>query len=166
MEWGLPQWITLAVAAQRVGELVLARRNTERLLAQGGVEHGAAHYPLLVGLHGLWLASLLLYVPADAALSWKLFAVFLVLQGCRVWVIASLGRFWTTRIVTLPRAPLVRRGPYRWVRHPNYLIVALEIPVLPAAFGAWEIALVLGFLNLFMLRWRIRVEEAALAGRA
>lgn len=164
-ELGLPQWVTLAVAAQRLGELALARRNTERLLAAGAYEEGAAHYPFLVGLHALWLVMLLLYVPADAGLSWPLLGLFGLLQAARVWVIASLGRFWTTRIITLPRAPLVRRGPYRWVKHPNYLIVALEIPVLPAAFGAWEIALVLGLLNLFMLRWRIRVEETALTPR-
>ena len=92
-------------------------------------------------------------------------AAFLALQAARVWVLATLGRYWTTRIITLPDAPLVRRGPYRFVRHPNYLIVAAEIAVLPLVFGAWQIALVFSILNLLLLSHRIRRENAALAGR-
>ncbi|MGF1594575.1 MAG: isoprenylcysteine carboxyl methyltransferase family protein [Kiloniellaceae bacterium] len=161
-----PLWIVLAlVAAQRLAELAYARRNTRRLLAEGAVESGAGHYPILVGLHVLWLLSLAVLVPADRAPDWTLLALFLVLQGLRVWVLASLGRFWTTRIVTLPGAPLVRRGPYRWLRHPNYLVVAAEIAVLPLAFGAWEIAAVFSLANAAVLAWRIRCEESALSGR-
>ena len=104
---GLPQAIVLLVAAQRLAELVLARRNTRHLLAEGGVEHGAGRYPLLVLLHAAWLAALFVFVPAEAAVSWPLIGAYLLLQAARVWVIASLGRFWTTRVITLPEAPLV-----------------------------------------------------------
>src|SRR3546814_6696687 len=100
-------WIVLAlVAAQRLAELAYARRNTRRLLAEGAAESGAAHYPLLVGLHALWLLSLAIFVPADRQPDWGLLALFAVLQLLRLWVLASLGRFWTTRVITLPGAPL------------------------------------------------------------
>lgn len=157
--------ILALVAAQRLGELALARRNTRRLLAAGGVEVGAGHYPAMVALHAAWLVALLLWLPADAPVDWGWLAVFVVLQAGRVWVIASLGRFWTTRIVTLEDAPLVRRGPYRFLRHPNYVVVAAEIVVLPLVFGAWQLALIFGALNLGVLAWRIRVEEQALKPR-
>lgn len=159
-------WPVLAlVALQRLGELALARRNTRRLLARGAVEAGAGHYPILVGLHAAWLVSMALLVPAGAPADAWLLAFFLVLQAGRFWVIASLGVYWTTRIVTLPGEPLVGRGPYRFMRHPNYLVVALEMPILPLVFGAWRIALVFGALNLALLAVRIRVENAALEDR-
>jgi methyltransferase len=159
-------WIVLIlVAVQRLAELVYARRNTRRLLAEGAYESGAGHYPLLVGLHALWLVSLALFVPADRAPDWALLAVFVLLQGLRVWVLASLGRFWTTRVITLPGAALVRRGPYRWFRHPNYLVVAGEILVLPLAFGAWEIAVIFSLANAAILTLRVRCEERALSPR-
>lgn len=153
------------VVLQRLAELALAQRNTRRLLAKGAVEVGRGHYPLIVALHAAWLAALALTVPAEAPASWPLLGFFLVLQAARVWVIASLGPYWTTRIVTLTAAPLVRRGPYRWLRHPNYLVVVLEIAVLPLAFGAVWIALVFSLLNAVLLWHRIRVEAEALAGR-
>lgn len=162
---GLPQVIVLLVAAQRVVELAYARRNSRRLLAEGGIEHGRGRYPLLVLLHGAWLVALLLLVPPGAAVSWPLIGVYLLLQAARLWVLVSLGRFWTTRVVTLPGAPLVRRGPYRWVRHPNYLVVAAEIAVLPLAFGAWELALGFSLANAALLADRIRIEDEALAPR-
>jgi methyltransferase len=137
------------VAAQRLGELAYARRNTSRLLARGAREVGAGHYPLLV----------------SAAPHWPLIGLFVLLQIGRIWVIWTLGPFWTTRIVTLPGAPLVRRGPYRFFRHPNYLVVALEIAVLPLAFDAWEVALIFSLLNAVLLVHRARVETAALAER-
>lgn len=155
--------VVILVAVQRLGELVLARRNTARLLAEGGVEHGAAHYPLLVALHAVWLAVLAVAAPGPVASGWLV--LFVILQLGRVWVLVSLGRYWTTRIITLPSAPLVRRGPYRWLRHPNYLVVALEIPVLPLALGLPLAALGFGLANLAVLAWRIRAEEQALADR-
>jgi methyltransferase len=161
---GLAQIVTLLVALQRLAELGYARRNARRLLAAGGVEHGAGHYPLFVVLHGAWLVALFVLVPAAAPADWGLLGLYGLLQLGRLWVIASLGARWTTRVIVVPGAPLVARGPYRFSRHPNYLIVALEIPVLPLAFGAWQIALGFGLANLALLARRIRVEARALAG--
>jgi methyltransferase len=153
--------ILALVTLQRGGELVLARRNTARLLARGAVEAGAEHYPIMVGLHGAWLAGLWWFAwnrPAD--LGWL--ALYLVLQALRVWTIASLGERWTTRIISLPGAPLVRRGPYRFLPHPNYAVVAGEIAVLPLVFHMWIYAAVFSALNASILWIRIRVEDAAL----
>ena len=161
----LVQAVVLLVALQRLAELLYARRNTRRLLASGAVEVGARHYPLLVLLHAAWLVALLVLVPAEAPVDLPLLGLFVLLQMARVWVLASLGRYWTTRIITLPGAPLVRRGLYRFLRHPNYLIVVGEIAVLPLAFGAWEIASVFSLLNLAILAYRIRIEDAALSTR-
>lgn len=153
------------LVVQRLAELVLARRNTARLLAEGAVEHGRGHYPLFILLHGGWLVALVLLAPADAAIHLPLFIVFVVLQLGRVWVITSLGRYWTTRIITVPDAPLVKRGPFRFVRHPNYMVVIGEIAVVPLMVGLWEVALVFSSLNFILLAWRIRAEEEALAPR-
>ncbi|HLI11410.1 MAG TPA: isoprenylcysteine carboxylmethyltransferase family protein [Alphaproteobacteria bacterium] len=161
----LPQVIVALVALERLAELAYARRNTRRLLAMGAVEHGADHYPLLVLLHAGWLLALLILVPPEAPVSWPLIACFLLLQAARLWVILSLGRYWTTRIITLPQAPLVTRGPYAVLRHPNYLIVTAEIALLPLAFGTWRIALAFSLLNFALLCHRRRVEDAALAAR-
>jgi methyltransferase len=158
-------WVLGLVALQRLAELALAAHNTRRLKARGALEVGQSHYPLIVLLHAAWLVALALLVPAATRPFWPLLALFTALQAGRVWVIASLGHYWTTRIITLPDAPLVRRGPYRYLRHPNYLIVALEIAVLPLAFGAIGIAIVFSLLNGAMLWHRLRVETQALAGR-
>lgn len=155
--------VVALVAVQRLGELVLARRNTARLMAEGAVEHGRAHYPLIVALHAAWLAVLAVQAAGPVNPWWL--AVFVALQAGRAWVLGSLGRYWTTRIVTVPTAPLVRRGPYRWMRHPNYLVVALEIPVLALALGLPGAALGFGAANLVVLGWRIRTEDRALAAR-
>ncbi len=160
---GICQIVALLVALQRLAELVYARRNARRQLAAGGVEHGTGHYPLMVALHAGWLVALFVLVPAQAPADWALLGLYGLLQLGRLWVIASLGGRWTTRVIVLPEAPLITRGPYRYVRHPNYLIVALEIPVLPLAFGAWQIALGFGLANLALLAQRIRIEERALA---
>jgi methyltransferase len=104
-------------------------------------------------------------VPPGTPVTWPLLTLFTLLQAARLWVIASLGRYWTTRIISVPDAPLVGRGPYRWLRHPNYLVVAGEIAVLPLAFGAWRIALLFSALNGLLLWHRILLEDAALAPR-
>jgi methyltransferase len=159
--------VSLAVAVlalvtlQRLGELVLARRNARRLLAQGGVEAGAGHYPWIVGFHALWLAGLWI-LAWDRPVSPQWLALFLGLQIARVWVIATLGPRWTTRIIVLPGAPLVRTGPYRWIRHPNYAVVAGEIAVLPLAFGLPAYAVACSIINAGLLFVRIRTEDAAL----
>jgi methyltransferase len=153
------------VALERLGELAYAAHNTRNLKRRGGIELGGGHYYLLVALHAAWLAALLILLPWNAPVRWFWLGIMLILQGLRIWTLASLGRYWTTRIVTVPQAPLVRRGPYRYVRHPNYLVVIGEIAVLPLAFGAWRIALVFSALNLALLAWRIRIEARALAPR-
>lgn len=159
------EWTLGLVALQRLAELAIAARNTRRLLSRGGREIGASHYPLFVVLHASWLAAILLTVPRSTEPSWGLLAIFAVLQVLRLWVMASLGSFWTTRIITLDGAPLVRRGAYRWMRHPNYWIVVGEIALLPLAFGAWHVALIWSVLNALLLRHRIRLENAALGAR-
>lgn len=149
------------VTLERLAELVLARRNTARLLAAGAREFGARHYPLIVGLHAAWLGVLWLSAPGrPVSLPWL--AVFAVLQAARLWVLATLGSRWTTRIVVLPGAPLVTRGPYRYLRHPNYAVVAGEIAILPLAFGLPLVALAFSLLNAAVLTLRIRAENAAL----
>jgi methyltransferase len=156
--------IALVIAARLV-ELALARRNARRLLMQGAVEAGRSHYPLIVGLHAAWFAAMLAAIPVNTPANWFWLGVFLLLQLARFWVLATLGRFWTTRIITLPGAPLVRRGPYRFIRHPNYLVVELEIVTLPLAFSSTWIAVIFGLANAAMLAWRIRIEDAALSSR-
>jgi len=149
------------VTLQRAAELVLASRNTSRLLARGAREAGAEHYPILVGLHAAWLAGLWWWAwakPADHG--WL--AVYVVLQGLRLWTLLSLGERWTTRIIVLPGAPLVRRGPYRLMAHPNYAVVAAEIAVLPLVFHMPAYAALFTALNASILWVRIRAEAAAL----
>lgn len=149
------------VTLQRLAELVLARRNTRRLLAKGAYEASPGHYPLIVLLHAAWLLGLwLLAWDRPVRLAWL--AVFLVLQLGRAWVLATLGERWTTRIILLPGAPLVRRGPYRLMSHPNYAVVAGEIAALPLTFGLVLYAIVFSALNAAMLAVRIRAEQQAL----
>lgn len=154
--------ILLFVTLQRLSELVIARRNTVRLLKAGGIEWGANHYPVMVALHVTWLAGLWLLAPGRD-ISTFLLAPFALCQIFRLWILATLGQRWTTRIITVPGETLVMRGPYRLVRHPNYLLVAVEVPLLPLVFGLWTFALLFGVLNLAMLAWRIRVENQALS---
>jgi methyltransferase len=153
------------VTLQRLGELLLAKRNTDRLRARGAYEVAAGHYPLIVALHAAWLAGLWYFVVERAAvidLSWAWLGVFAVLQLLRVWVIATLGPRWTTRIIVLPGAPLVAAGPYRFVSHPNYWVVAAEILVLPLVFGLIWYGIAFSVLNAAVLWIRIRAEVAAL----
>jgi methyltransferase len=153
--------ILLLVTFQRVSELVIARRNTAALMAKGAIEHGAAHYPVMVLLHASWLAGLW-YFGWNASVIWPLMYLYIALQAFRVWILATLGARWSTRILTVPHEQLVVRGPYRFLRHPNYLLVLLEVPLLPLALGLHGFALLYGLLNIAMLAWRIRVEETAL----
>ena len=153
--------ILALVTLQRLGELWLSNRNTRRLLAQGAREVGAAHYPMIVAVHAAWLAALWWLAPGQPiALAWL--ALYVLLQGARVWVLASLGPRWTTRIIVLPDAPLVMAGPYRFVSHPNYVVVASEIAVLPLVWGLWPVALIFSALNAAVLFIRIREENRAL----
>jgi methyltransferase len=149
------------VTAQRAGELVWAARNTRRLRARGAIEVGAAHYPAIVALHAAWLLGLWV-LAYDRPLGPGWLGVYGGLQILRVWTLASLGERWTTRVLTVPGEQLVRRGPYRFLAHPNYAVVAGEVAVLPLAFGMPIYALVFSALNAAALRTRIRAETAAL----
>ena len=158
-------WIVLLVAVQRLAEPVYAGRNRKLLLADGGVEHGAAHYPLFVVLHGTWLAAIWLLADPQRPVDAFMLSAFVLLQALRIWIVVTLGRFWTTRIITVPNAPLIRKGPYRWLRHPNYVVVILEITVLPAVFGLAWVTIVFSLLNGLLLFHRIRVEDEVLKPR-
>jgi len=155
-------WLIGFLVMQRFAELGLAQRNTVRLRAAGGVEFGESHYPLMVALHMFWLLGLWMFGHArNVDPIWLAF--FILLQAGRLWVIASLGRRWTTRVIVLPGASLVARGPYRWLRHPNYAVVALEIAVVPLALGLPLFALAFSAANAALLTYRIGVENQALA---
>ncbi|HZZ90047.1 MAG TPA: isoprenylcysteine carboxylmethyltransferase family protein [Caulobacteraceae bacterium] len=153
------------VTAQRLGELVLARHNTTKLMAQGAREVAPRHYPLIVLLHAAWLAGLW-WLAWNRPPSLPLAALFLAVEALRVWTLTSLGPRWTTRIIILPGAPLVRRGPYRFFPHPNYAVVCAEILLLPLVWGLWAYALAFTVLNAAILIVRIRAENAALASAA
>ena len=148
--------ILALVTLQRLGELWLSNRNTARLLAQGAHEVGAAQYPLIVAVHAAWLVALWWLAPGQPL------ALYVLLQLARIWVLTSLGPRWTTRIIVLPGAPLVKAGPYRFVSHPNYVVVAAEIAVLPLVFGLWPVALIFTLLNAAILAVRISEENRAL----
>ena len=150
------------VIAQRLGELALARRNTARLLARGAVEHGAGHYPAIVALHTAWIGALVIWGWNNpVSLPWL--ALFVLLQGLRVWVLATLGDRWTTRIIVLPE-PLVARGPFRLIPHPNYAVVIAEIAVTPLVLGLPWVAAIFSVLNVALLfAVRIPAENRALA---
>ena len=163
--WGPAQWIIVAVMLQRLLELILAKRNTARLMSEGGIEIGRKHYLPIVMLHVAWLIGLFLRTPSDVVINLWLIGLFVLLQVGRIWVITSLGRYWTTRIITLPNAPLVTCGPYRWLRHPNYVIVALELVVLPLAFSDWLIALFFSIANVALMYFRIPAENRILKTR-
>ena len=149
------------VTLQRLAELALSQRNTKKLLARGAHEVAPEHYPFIVMLHASWLALLWLFGPGPP-IEIVLLLLFVLLQLGRLWVIATLGERWTTRIIVLPGEPLVKTGPYRWLSHPNYLIVIGEFAVLPLVFGLWQIAIVFSLLNAAILTVRIRAENRAL----
>ncbi|MCZ4353847.1 isoprenylcysteine carboxylmethyltransferase family protein [Roseovarius aestuarii] len=149
------------IVAQRLSELVIARRNTARLLAEGAYEVGAAHYPVMVAMHCLWIVCLVVF-GYDQTVFYGWLVVFAVLQVLRVWILATLGRRWTTRIIVLPE-PLVAGGPFRYFKHPNYILVVAEIIVAPMVLGLLWVAVIFTLLNAAMLWVRIGVEDRALA---
>ena len=157
--------LVVLVGLERVAELVVSLRNAKWSFAQGGVESGRGHYPFMVVLHTGLLAGCLVeasYRPFVPWLGWTMFAVVLLSQGLRWWCIAVLGRQWNTRVIVVPGLRLVAGGPYRWLRHPNYVAVVAEGIALPLVHTAWVTALVFTVLNIPLLAVRIRTEEAAL----
>jgi methyltransferase len=155
------EFILALVTAQRGAELALSRRNTQRLMARGAVEVAPSHYPLMVAVHASWLIALWVFGHNQSVNPLAL-AAYLVLQGLRAWVMSTLGARWTTGIIVLPNEPLVARGPYRFLRHPNYVVVAGEIAVLPLTLGLPLIAAIFTVLNAVVLFIRIRAENQAL----
>jgi methyltransferase len=154
------------VTAQRLVELAFAHRNTTRLLQEGAVEVGASHYPLIVALHTVWLGALWLWVIAGYdTFWWPAGIAYMLVQVVRLWAMSSLGRFWTTRIIVPANSKLVRRGPYRFIRHPNYCVVIAEIALLPLALGSWPMAIIFSLINAGLLTWRIRMENVTLRTR-
>ncbi|MBY0613440.1 MAG: hypothetical protein K2P80_14780 [Beijerinckiaceae bacterium] len=160
----VPSVLLLAlVTAERLFELWLARRHTAALLARGAYEVAPGHYPLIVGLHTVWLIGLW-WLGAGHELHMTWLVVFLGLQCLRIWVLLTLGNRWTTRIIILPNAPLVSTGPYRLIRHPNYVVVVGEIAVLPLCLGLPWFALWFSLMNAALLVVRIHAEQGALDG--
>jgi methyltransferase len=158
-------WINITILSlvtlQRIVELFIAQRNTKRLIARGGFEVASGHYLLIVALHTIWLAGLW-YLAPRLEVSWPWIFAYLVLEAARGWIIAALGSRWTTRIIVVPGETLADEGPYKYFRHPNYMVVAGEIFILPMAFGLWWYALLFATINGALLYWRIKSEDEAL----
>lgn len=166
LDWPLWAQVVFAyVVIQRLAELVYASANTRRLLSEGGQEHGARHYPLFIILHGGWLISIALFAVPETQPSLFLLNALIASQTFRFWTLASIGRWWTTRIISAPHFPRVKKGPYRFIKHPNYALVVVEIALLPFLLGAPAMAITFSVLNAALLWWRIRVENAVLVER-
>jgi len=166
IDW--PVWaqaVFAYVVIQRLAELAYANANTRRLLAEGGREFGADHYPLFIVLHTGWLISIALFgEPADQP-NMLLLNLFVASQTFRFWTLATIGRWWTTRIISAPHFPTVRRGPYRYIKHPNYALVVVEIALLPLLLGSVSAAICYSVLNAALLFWRLKVENSVLRER-
>ena len=157
----------LVIGAERLVELAVARRNAPWSIAHGGKEFDRGHYPVIVVMHALLLVACIVEVwalhrPFIPRLGWPMVAIVLFSTVVRWWCIAALGKYWNTRIIVIPDAPLVRRGPYRWMRHPNYAAVTAEVAALPLVHSAWLTAIVFSIANALVLNVRIRAEDAAL----
>lgn len=159
-------FIFIIVVIQRLVELAVAKRNEKWMRSQGAIEVGASHYKWMVLMHSAFfislLAEVLVFNRPLPSLWGLLLAIFLLMQVLRVWCLSSLGRFWNTKILILPGANVQKRGPYQWIRHPNYVIVTTELLVLPLLFGAYFTAGLFFVLNIWMLSVRIPAEERAL----
>jgi methyltransferase len=162
---GAAQIAALLILLQRGLEEVYSARNTSRLLAEGGKEAGRDYYPVVAITHLAWIAAIFLLIPPSAPVLWPLAGLYLLLQVARYWIIATLGRYWTHRIITLPDAPIVRGGPYRYLRHPNYVVTIAETFLLPLVFGDAAIAVIFGCVWSAVLYYKILLEDAALAER-
>ncbi len=163
MHFGWGAALLAYVTVQRLAELWWAKQNEARLLSAGGIEHGRSHLALMVLVHVAWLIGLLV-LAYDRAVAPTYLALFIILQLVRFWILFTLGRRWTIRVIVVPGERLVARGPYRFLRHPNYAVVIGEIAVVPLALGLPIYAVVFSLLNAAVLAIRIPVENAALAG--
>ena len=154
--------IIIFIITQRLLELLYSNYNTKNLINKGAKEYHSGHYPLFIILHSSWIISLIIFIPHDQKPINFLIFLFIFLQVLRIWVLISLGKFWTTRIIRLEGAELIKNGPYKWIKHPNYLIVFFEILIVPIAFGSWIIAIVFSVLNSCLLIYRISLENKVL----
>lgn len=159
-------WVLLYIILQRLGELVYANGNTKRLIAEGGEEFGADHYHYFIFLHCAWIAIIALLVNPEHLLNPAFLAIFIATQILRFWTLVSIGRWWTTRVISAPHFDRVKRGPYKYISHPNYLVVVLEIAIIPLLLGLPWVALVFSILNAILLRHRLRVENVVLQERS
>ena len=162
---GVPQIAAIAVLIQRGAEEIHSTRNTKRIMAAGGREEGREYYPVVALAHIGWIGGIFFLIPADAAIVWPLLGIFLVVQLARYWVIATLGRYWTHRIITLDDAPIIQRGPYKLVRHPNYAVTYAETFLLPAAFGALAFGIIMTGIWIAVIRYKILLEDRAIDHR-
>jgi methyltransferase len=162
---GAPQIAALLILIQRAAEEVYSARNTKALLARGAREEGATYYPVVAVAHLSWIASIFFLVPADAQPIWPLVGLYVVLQAARYWVIGTLGPYWTHRIITLDETPVVSSGAYRFFKHPNYAITVAETLLLPLAFSAVALALIMTAIWVAVLTYKTRLEDMALAAR-
>ena len=148
----------------RIAELYVARRNEKWMLQNGAVEYGKKHYPFIIGLHSLFFVSLIVEYSMQQTPSFSLIflLIYLLLIAFKVWIIASLGKFWNTKIFRIQNYPLINKGPYKYIKHPNYVIVIAEIALIPLIFQLYYTALIFTLLNAIMLTVRIREENLAL----
>ena len=158
-------WVLAYLLVQRLGELVYAKRNTARLLSEGAKEYGADHYHYFILLHGSWIIVLVMLAKPNQVLNPYILSAFILSQILRFWTLASIGRWWTTRIISAPHFPRVKKGPYKFLSHPNYTVVILEIAIVPMLLGLWWAAVLFSILNAILLRHRIGIEEAVLKER-
>ena len=160
--FGLPQMAALLILLQRALEELYSQRNTRRLLEQGAHQVGTEFYPIVAAVHLCWIAGLAVLVPPSAPVHAPLLIAFVVLQGLRYWIIATLGRYWTHRIITLPKAPIVSDGPYRLLRHPNYALTVAETLLLPLAFGQLALGVIFAVMWAAVLKHKAQLEDRAL----
>jgi len=157
----------VAIGAERLVELAVSRRNARWSFAQGGREFGRGHYPVMVGMHTLLLVSCIVEVatthrPFLPWLGWPMVGVVALSTALRWWCVSTLGKRWNPRLIVIKGAPLIDRGPYRWLHHPNYTAVVAEVAALPLVHSAWMTAIVFSIANALVLNVRIRAENVAL----
>ncbi len=163
--FGWPQIVALVILLQRVLEELYSRRNTRSLIAAGAREIGRSYYPVVATTHLAWIASIYFLIPASAEIHSILAIIYLILQCARYWIIGTLGRYWTHRIFTLDNAPVVRRGPYQFVRHPNYAVTIAETFLLPMVFGCFALGIIMGAVWSAVLSYKILLEDEGLSER-